>query len=171
MSLILLRHTRPLVDTGVCYGKTDLTLALSFPKDSLEVHNRLPVVDFIISSPLLRCRQLAELLGRWRSKPVDIDDRLQEMDFGRWEGKRWDAIPRAEIDAWAADFLHARPHGGESVAMLKRRVDAVVAELRVDAQIGLLVTHAGVIKAAAAKGAHFDDFQTQVEFGGTLQLA
>jgi alpha-ribazole phosphatase len=37
---------------------------------------------------------------------------------------RWDAIDRAAIDAWAADFAHARAHGGESVAQFAARVAA-----------------------------------------------
>ena len=57
-----------------------------------------------------------------------FDERLREFDFGTWEGVRWDAIPRAELDAWAADFFHARPHGGESVHMLRERVETAIAD-------------------------------------------
>ena len=52
------------------------------------------------------------------------------MDFGRWEGLPWSAVPRAELDAWAADLMHARPHGGESVAMLLARTRRALARCR-----------------------------------------
>ena len=45
-----------------------------------------------------------------------FDARLAELDFGHWEMQSWDGIPRAEVDAWAADVAHYRPGGGESVA-------------------------------------------------------
>ena len=67
-----------------------------------------------MSSPLGRCRALAELIGSAFHLQPAYDRRLQEMDFGAWEGRDWNDIPRTELDAWAADFLHARPHGGAS---------------------------------------------------------
>ena len=109
---------------------------------------RLGPVGRIVSSPLGRCRRLAELIGVRRGLPVTVDPRWREMDFGRWEGRPWEAIPRAEIDAWATDLLHARPHGGESVAMLRTRTRAVVEETLAAGVPCLAVTHAGVIRAA-----------------------
>ena len=80
--------------------------------------------------------------------PLTLDARLAEIDFGAWEGRPWAAIPRAELDAWAADLLHARPHGGESVAMLLARTRAALADLRATGAPCIAVTHAGVIRAA-----------------------
>ena len=84
----------------------------------------LPRADRLVSSPLERCRRLAERIGAARGLVPVVDERLREFDFGTWEGVPWESIPRAELDAWAADFLHARPHGGESVQMLHERVAA-----------------------------------------------
>jgi alpha-ribazole phosphatase len=44
-----------------------------------------------------------------------------EMDFGSWEGVRWDAVPRGELDAWADDVWHYRPGGAESAALVAER--------------------------------------------------
>ena len=60
-----------------------------------------------------------------------IDDRLAEMNFGDWEGRPWDSIPRLEIDAWAADVAGYAPPGGESPRDLQRRALDFVASLTV----------------------------------------
>ena len=72
-----------------------------------------------------------------------------EMDFGQWEGRRWDDIGAAAIDAWVADFAHYRPGGGESVGQFMQRVAAVWDETTLSADTPTLwITHAGVIRAA-----------------------
>ncbi|MEM1086962.1 MAG: histidine phosphatase family protein, partial [Pseudomonadota bacterium] len=121
MALILLRHTTPQVAEGICYGQTDLSLAGSFESEAQAALDTLPEFEAIITSPLERCRQLADFIGLQTNLNVTEDTRLMEMDFGAWEGVAWDDIPRDEIDEWAEDILHARPHGGESVAMLRDR--------------------------------------------------
>jgi alpha-ribazole phosphatase len=126
---------------------------------------RLPLFDAIITSPLRRCRLLAEAIGAARGLTVETDPRLAEMDFGDWEGQPWSDIPRAGLDEWAADFLHARPHGGESVAQLQARVLAALAGYRARPGHHLLVTHAGVIKAALASGPRAEDWPPALAFG------
>lgn len=118
MSLILLRHTIPQGAEGVCYGRTDLPLAPGLDVEVTRLLAELPPVMRIVSSPLTRCRQLAEAIGRARQHRVEIDPGLIEMDFGAWENRPWAELPRAQIDQWAEDFQNAKPHGGESVADL-----------------------------------------------------
>ena len=149
-SVILLRHTRPAVAEGICYGRTDLDLAPCFAAQAARLACELPPLAAIVSSPLSRCLRLARAIADARGLPHSIDARLIEMDFGRWEGQFWDAIPRAEIDAWAADLLHARPHGGETVAELAARARAALDDLSRGPRPVLAVTHAGIIKAARA---------------------
>ncbi|WPB85607.1 histidine phosphatase family protein [Sediminicoccus rosea] len=165
MALTLLRHLRPVVAPGICYGVTDLDLAEA-PAAALDaLLARLPPASAIATSPLRRCRLLAEAIGEARGLPVLADPRLMEMDFGAWEGVAWNDIPRAELDEWAADFLHARPHGGESVAQLQARTRAALVDHRARAGHALLVTHAGVIKAALATGPRAEDWPPALAFG------
>lgn len=168
MALILLRHTRPEAPQGLCYGITDLGLAPCFVPTATTIAGALPPVRRILSSPLQRCLRLAEHVARARNLRVDIDPRLAEMDFGHWEGQRWDDIPRAELDAWAADLLHARPHGGESVAQLRARS---LAALRDHAgPETLVVTHHGVIKAARVQIMGDAGWQSELGFGKWLDF-
>lgn len=150
MALTLLRHTRPDVAAGTCYGASDIPLAASFAAEADALAGSLPHIDRIVTSPLSRCLHLAEHLAIRTGSAFSVDVRLREMDFGSWEGGLWQDIPRVEIDAWAADFMQAQPHGGESVAMLRDRTREALAALRGLDGHTLIVTHAGVIKAALA---------------------
>lgn len=170
MAVLMVRHTRPLVAEGICYGQTDLDVADNFEKEAGTVVERLPIISHILSSPLKRCRKLADHVGKCRGLSVETDTRLMEMDFGRWEGLAWNAFPRPELDAWADDFYHANPHGGESVADLKARTDAVLIEVRARADQTLVVTHAGIIRAALAPGIEAKHFQTKIKFGEIVRL-
>ena len=170
MGLTLIRHTKLKAADGVCYGRTDLDVADTFHEEAQTVIKSAPAADVIVSSPLTRCQKLAHQIAAAHGLAVELDPRLQEMNFGAWEGQRWSEIPKAELDAWAADFLNARPHGGESVAMLRDRTMTALAEYGAPDQSHILVTHAGVIKAALSEGDSADDFSIHVEFGGVVRL-
>ena len=170
MGILMVRHTTPRVAPGTCYGQTDLDLTDGFASEAEAVLQKLPPVTAIISSPLTRCHRLARVIAKHRQLEVTTEPRLIEMDFGAWEGLAWNDIPRGELDAWADDFIGARPHGGETVGELKARVDAVIREISSTAGPTLLVTHAGVIRAALANGREAHHFQTQIDFGGIIRL-
>jgi alpha-ribazole phosphatase len=152
MDLVLIRHPEVAIGAGVCYGQTDVPLkhdahtsadALKARMNALNV----PVcVDGWHTSPLQRCASLAHAL----SFDAHIDARLSEMHFGAWEGRAWDTIDRALIDAWAADIDHARPHGGESLAQFADRVFAWFEETCVDRETVHVIAHAGVVRVLTA---------------------
>ena len=100
--------------------------------------------------------------------PVTVDPDWRELDFGAWEGRPWSEIPAAEVEAWTADFMDARPHGGESVAMLLRRVRTAVARCCPE-ETWLAVTHGGPIRAALfAAGGGPEVWTRAVPFGGLV---
>lgn len=125
MRIHLVRHPKPAVAAGICYGQTDLGLAESAAAAALRLRGVLPPNGRVISSPLQRCRALAEAL----STSVETDQRLLEINFGDWEGLAWDAIPRHQLDAWAAAPFDHVPPGGESAAVMAARVIAFAADL------------------------------------------
>lgn len=171
MALILLRHTRPEGADGLCYGRSDLPLAADFNAEAARLARDLPPFARILSSPLSRCLLLAQALATARARPLSIDPRLAEMDFGRWEGQRWDTIARVELDAWAADLTSARPHGGETVAELAVRVRAALTAALSGPVPTLVVCHAGVIKAALAAGQGAAAWHSQHDYGSWQELA
>jgi alpha-ribazole phosphatase len=147
VDLYLIRHPRPLVADGICYGRTDLALAASPIADAERLRPLLPAEASLHTSPLRRCLELARAIG----PEPRLDARLQEMYFGTWEGRAWDDIHREDpqaLDRWAEDTANAAPHGGETVASLQARALAWVAEqAEAGVETAVVVTHSGVLKA------------------------
>lgn len=115
--LWIARHAQPLVAPGHCYGVLDVPAdALATAQAAQRLAQALPASVAVWHSPLQRCAQLAQALQAQRpalhSQP---DARLQEMNFGAWEGGPWDSIARADIDLWVADFATHRPGDRKSV--------------------------------------------------------
>ena len=170
MPLTLLRHTRPAVGPEICYGARDVALAETFEAEAAALLPGLPPVDRIVTSPLARCARLAEWLGDRLDVPVTQDPDWREIDFGRWEGLAWDAVPRDELGLWCEDFMAARPHGGESVAMLLARVRTAAARFCPEDR-ALAVTHGGPIRAALfAAGSDPEAWTRTVPFGTLVPL-
>lgn len=138
----LIRHPAVAV-SGLCYGQSDVALAAPVATLAARLRHQLPAEFTLLSSPLSRCRLLAEALGTPR-----LDARLMEIDFGDWEMRAWDAIGREQIDAWAADPLGFREHGGESVMMMAGRALAALEDALHDSTGALvIVSHGGPLRA------------------------
>lgn len=143
----LARHPRPRVGSRICYGRTDVPLAE--PADAGAAALIAAVqdpVERIISSPLSRALHVAQAVAARTGAPLHTDDRLREMDFGAWENVPWTAIPRTEVDAWAAAPLTYKPGGGEAVQDVLRRVRRAWTGIASSADNTLVVTHAGPIR-------------------------
>ena len=151
--VFLVRHTPVKVPAGTCYGRTDVPLDdVAFTKMLPDIHAQLPLKAVMLCSPLSRCLHLAYALQAFaRSRSVAIEPNLAEHDFGAWEGKLWDDIPREELDAWAADYLNYVPPNGESVAaMAERSAAASLHQRRADIAL-IVISHAGPLAAIAAR--------------------
>jgi alpha-ribazole phosphatase len=103
------------------------------------------------SSPLSRCASLARALTPARAAVVTPD--LLELDFGSWEGRAWDEVPRTELDAWARDPWRYAPGGGESARSAALRFQAWARRLKQSGHAAVIaITHAGLIRVAMAGG-------------------
>ena len=107
-------------------------------------------LDAIVSSPLLRTRQTAEIVAAKAGVDVVIEEGFAETDFGEWEGATFGEIGKRSPDAlreWLAD-PHIAPPGGESMVASEKRV--VAARQRTVAAFPdmkvLVVTHVTPIK-------------------------
>jgi len=151
--LWLWRHPRPRGAAGRCIGRTDLPVD---PRRAKRLAHRLRraarrhgLPRLVWTSPLRRCADVGRWLARWGWQHR-VDARLLELDFGRWDGRRWADIAWAEVAAWEADFAQHPPGGGEALAGLQARCAAFVATLadRPDpAAPVLVVAHAGWVNA------------------------
>jgi broad specificity phosphatase PhoE len=152
--LLLARHAE--VDpqyAGRFLGSTDVPLSDRGLRQAaaLAAALRARHFDTLCVSPLRRAVQTAEPLAG--NHHVDPD--LREVDFGRWEGRSFAEIVRAEvgdqglIDGWrtfAPDFSFP---DGESLRGFLARVARVTDRLAaLPTDTVLAITHGGVIRAA-----------------------
>jgi len=91
------------------------------------------------------------MVGDSSGVDVVVDDRLQEFDFGRWEGLTWDEIVAADPRLTGLDSTAAKlytPEGGESFAQVSARAKSFLDDLTgQDFAAAAVVTHAGVLHA------------------------
>jgi len=122
-------------------------------RDFFERNRHQPSDYAYVSSPLLRARETMELMRAELGldpKSYAIDDRLEEISYGEWEGftlKEIQArdpgvLQRRERDKW--DFM---PPGGESYREAAERVAAWYATVTRDS---VIAAHGGVARALMA---------------------
>ncbi|KAF1003689.1 MAG: alpha-ribazole phosphatase family protein [Burkholderia sp.] len=159
MDLVLIRHPAPAVEAGICYGTSDLALAGEAQAEAVAIVARLRAArlgwpEAILASPLQRCALVAQEIGALAMRPVRLDVRLREIDFGAWEMQRWDEIGAAALDRWQSNLMGKREHGGESAMQFMARIESFTlpfaASLPEDVMTAIVITHAGVIRALAS---------------------
>jgi broad specificity phosphatase PhoE len=117
LTLILTRHGQAAAGEVMLGGQLDVPLTADGLREAEALANRLAGVriDRIVSSPMLRAVETAQAIATGR--PVEVDERLRELDYGRWE-----SLTYAEIDAhdpglrarWEHDPAGTHSPGGES---------------------------------------------------------
>jgi broad specificity phosphatase PhoE len=106
----------------------------------------LGAIDRVWTSPALRARQTASVLG------LDAipDVALRECDYGDWRGQSLAGLYESDAESlalWLTDTSVA-PHGGESLSAVIKRVGEWMGNHAEDAGHIVVVTHASVIRAA-----------------------
>jgi broad specificity phosphatase PhoE len=146
--LILVRHGRTEANaSGLLQGRLDLPLDGVGRAQVAAMYTKVGTPDRVISSPLLRARQTAEVFG----VPVEIDERWEELHYGEYEGRAMSDIGEDTWSKWRHDDYFAPP-GGESLIELGARVRDACEGLMADARDHTVVvaTHVSPIKAAVA---------------------
>jgi probable phosphoglycerate mutase len=125
---VLLRHGEtPLSAEKRFSGRGDaaLTEAGARQARSLAAYvARLATVDAVVSSPLLRARQTADVVAATLGLPVTEEPGFTETDFGEWEGLTFGEVQDKwpdELEAWLGS-TDVAPPGGESFSATAIRV-------------------------------------------------
>ncbi len=144
MEIFVIRHTQVAVK-NTCYGQSNVSLADTFTAEVAQYKNDLPDgFDAVFCSPLERCRDLSNALN---FDNIIFENTLMEMNFGDWEGKKWNDIEQAKLDVWMNDFVSEKTPNGENLLELFERVKLFLDNLRQQKfDKVLLITHAGVIR-------------------------
>lgn len=111
-------------------------------------------IDIIFSSPLLRAKGTAEIVGKESGVKIFFDDRLKERDYGDISGKTWEEaqdFSKANYDMRLVDRQQKydyRPWNGESAEQVKTRLLDFVADVKKDHpdKTPLVVTHGGILR-------------------------
>jgi len=152
VDVVLVRHGPVVVEPGLCYGRLDVepTCIPAGLVKQMEAGLAGQSPSCISTSPSRRCRLIAETIGQAFGLVPRVDARLQELDFGCWEGRSWSALPRTELDAWAADLEDGAPPDGETGASLVERVGAFRRTLAKMSGPHVIVSHGGPLKVLSA---------------------
>ena len=150
--VLLVRHP-PVAKAwvGRCYGQSDMGWSRDGALLARHLSRQLAAESFamIVHSGAIRTRRLAEMIGRLTGRPVRVDPRWLERDFGAWEGRSWQAIWRDTgdlMDRMVTDPAEFRPGGGETGMELSRRAQAAWNALPTSGNV-LVVTHGGPVAA------------------------
>lgn len=147
--LYLLRHGDT-GKTGCFIGATDVSITEQAEIELRRMRHDIARIGFtkILCSPLSRCRQTA--LNLELEKIVEIEDRLREIDFGRWEGLSYPEVVERfpdELRQWQEKPVSFTFPQGESIPAFRQRVREMTGLLKeCEEERVLLITHAGVIR-------------------------
>ena len=109
-------------------------------------------ISAIYSSPIERAKHTAEIVGKHNSLDVTIDDRLIELDMGKFTGVPYDEIFTSHGNVFMKFYngeLEIAHNGVETFSEVKKRILGIVdhvIEKHPDQNV-VLVTHMDPIKA------------------------
>jgi broad specificity phosphatase PhoE len=170
--LYLVRHGETAANVaGVFLGRADPPLTDLGRRQAARLASVLPPPDRLVSSPLARARETAAAFGR----PVEVDPRWMELDYGSLEGLHPSTVPPDVRARWHTDATFAAG-GAESLADLAARVRPACEELAATAtdRNVVVVTHVSPVKAAIAWVLGVDDtvaWRMWVEDAGVARVA
>lgn len=129
-------------------GHTDLPLIKRGEQNARQLGQRLCAVSFerVLVSPLARARRTAELACIGTA--AEVDERLLEMDFGRYDGLTVEEVRRQQ-PSWT--YLREGCPGGEGPADVGRRADALLADLESMSGNVALFAHSVILRVVAAR--------------------
>lgn len=152
MEIFVIRHgITPLNKQDKVNGEIDEPLAPEGREQAESAASSIPsAVSHIYSSPLLRARQTANIIGSIRAIPVTYSDAISETRMGSIAGLSWEEMENGQElkrRHRSVEFDY-RPYGEESVEDVKDRLMPFAREIRElhrDQGI-LLVSHGGIIR-------------------------
>lgn len=149
-TLYLIRHGQPLTDQRrTCGYAQDVPLSPEGRRqaEALALWARGKEIQAVYASPLLRCRQTADILAG-EYTPVYLEDDLREVDTGAWTGLTFEEIKArwpAEYERRGRALGTFPPPGGESFHQAGARMERTIARLLARSQGNLgVVAHGGI---------------------------
>lgn len=135
LNVYLLRHgeTQFNADGNRYCGRTDIPLTAKGIAQANAVFEQLKgkKIDAVYSSPLMRANYTAKIAAG--SESVQVDERIIEIDFGNWEGKRREEFVAENPGLWQLwsdnPAINAAGGNGETASQVVTRVDNFFKEM------------------------------------------
>jgi alpha-ribazole phosphatase len=176
MEVYLVRHTETVCKKGICYGQSDVGIIEPYDQIFSEIVRKLPQEAKLYSSPLKRCKILANyILEHTNTDAIVEDSRLMEMNFGDWELQQWNDIPKDILDPWMNDFVSVAAPNGESFIDVDNRVwDFISNEIQFQkTKPVIIVAHSGVIRSILCRINKIplqDAFKSVLDYGAVIKI-
>lgn len=175
MEIYLIRHPKPIIKKGICYGQSDLEIKDDSLKNLVEKINKFipdPHEQIIYSSDLKRCRMVSENIGV--KHRIIYSSKIREINFGKWEMKQWSEISKDELNLWMEDFVNQNCHGGESYKDLyTRTIEFWRTLIKEKHSKTIVITHSGVIRSIICyilKIPLINSFKINIDFSGISEI-
>lgn len=134
--VLFIRHGQPDYDSDRIYDDRKLQIGLTTQgeRQAQRTAECLASQDFvsIYTSPILRTHQTATYLADVTGQSLTTDHRLQERDFGQWNGLSFKEIEQQypeQYRQWKQNKLEYTPEGGESMQQVSDRLLSFLAEV------------------------------------------
>ncbi len=151
-ALYLVRHGQTESSARLAYsGRGDVALTPEGREQARRAAERLAGagIDVVYTSPLSRARDTAQAIADATGAPLHVDERLTEIDYGRFEGvDRAGAreLVGAAFEDWRADPFGAPVPGMEPLADALERARAATSDALAAAQRPVIVGHQGILR-------------------------
>ena len=151
-AVYLVRHGQTASSARLAYsGRSDVALTPEGREQARRAARRLADagIDAVFSSPLSRARDTARAIADATGASLTIDERLTEVDYGRFEGldrAGAGALVGQPFEDWRADPFGSPVPGMEPLADALDRARAATADALAAAGRPVIVGHQGILR-------------------------
>jgi broad specificity phosphatase PhoE len=151
-TILLARHASHAEVGHVLSGRSDISLSEAGRREAERLADRLAGMPLaaIFTSPRPRAFETAAIVAARHAVAVEVADELDEIDFGRWTGRAFEALADdPDWHRWNAARGTAATPAGETMASATeravRRIEAAAQQAPV-----LCVSHCDIIRGVVA---------------------
>lgn len=152
MKIYIVRHGQTEENLkGTYYGSLDCGLTELGENQGIILGSKLKDIKFdkVYCSNLIRAKNTLKYI--YCGEDIIIDNRLNERNFGIFEGKTFKEIEKElsdEYEKWSKDWIDYKPLNGESFREVYLRVEDFMENLKQDKGKNILIcTHGGVVRS------------------------
>ena len=150
MNIYITRHGQTdLNKAHLMQGRTDAPLNERGKQQAAEAAEQLKGIRFdaVYASPLQRAVDTAHIMTGVPKDQIITDERIIEVDFGRYEKRKYTALGLRMWSFWLLPTIFSEPDTVESIAHMKKRAHSFLNDLsKNDYQNVLISCHGGIMR-------------------------